>query len=387
MADQLNNSSPAGQVRYPKSVVRLNDTEVPALDWEVNSNNYYRADTFRVTLALSSMPPVMDMVWFAAQTSIKVEVFDGILYSATEPVLMEKLTQRILGLSDEVDIDPINNIVVISGRDLTSQLIDTKTTEKYVNNTAFDVVKAIAAKHGMSYFVVPTSKPKKVGAYYSQDFVQINKDYSEWDLLVYLAKHTRTDDNRPYNVWVDGMTIHFEPAPDLTGVPYVIEWKPPTKDYPFPLCNATNLKYWRNHNLSKDVVVTVKSFNVATGATITVSARASHKSKSIVPGIAPAIQSKVQEYIIKKPGLTPEQATNLANSKLLELSGHEMKLTCSLPGDSILDPRMPLMLKGTGTVFDQMYHVDMVVRKFNVHSGFEMDVHAKNRPDKQEDLS
>ena len=79
-----------------------------------------------------------------------------------------------------------------------------------------------------------------------------------------------------------------------------------------------------------------------------------------------------------RPNLTPNQALQLAQSRLAELTQHERVIELLMPGELTLTPRSMLLLTGTGTGFDQVYYIDMIERDLHLASGFTQRIRAKN---------
>jgi hypothetical protein len=88
----------------------------------------------------------------------------------------------------------------------------------------------------------------------------------------------------------------------------------------------------------------------------------------------------VQEYSFSVPNLSPEQAQQLANKKLAELSRHEKGLAIEGPADNVLQLTHRIVIEGTGTPFDQTYYPDSIVRSMSAESGsgYHWSIQAKN---------
>lgn len=121
--------------------------------------------------------------FWAGVDDVQIELFGGF---PTNPNAFSQaeLTRFILGMADEIDVDPMANTVTIHGRDLSAPLIDLKTTEKFQNQTASEIAQTLAQRNGLLAAVTPTSILS--GTYYKQDHVNLSSDRSQWDLLTYL---------------------------------------------------------------------------------------------------------------------------------------------------------------------------------------------------------
>ena len=310
--------------------------------------SHFTADSFRVTLASQVNPPSYWATGAYDQISISV----GFENQAAFPL--------ITGQVDDIDYDLTARTIVLSGRDLSAPLIDTKTAEKFQNQTSSQIAQTLALRHGLDSTVQATTT--QAGTYYSIDHTVLTQEQTEWDLLVFLAEQ------EGFDVWVSGNTLYFQPSPVPTSTPYLIEWSEPGDGT--VQSNATFLKLGRSETLAKDIEVRVLSFN--------------QKGQESVYGVAKAFgaksvrKGKAQLYTFRRPNLTKDQAQKLAESLLADLTRHEMKLDASLPGDNILSTRTLVQLVGTGTAWDQLYYPDSVTRRLSFTEGYRMEVRAKN---------
>jgi hypothetical protein len=60
------------------------------------------------------------------------------------------------------------------------------------------------------------------------------------------------------------------------------------------------------------------------------------------------------------------------------MTRHERVIEVSMPGDLILTPRSMIMLEGTGSDFDQTYHVDVIERQLHGNGGFDQRIRGRN---------
>ena len=359
------NVMPLNAARAPRSIVKLNGSAIGAVvSWQLDNNSNYQADTFRVDLAAGVLPAAQNVAWLSSQADLSVEILAGFPANPQAPLVGE-LTSFILGRVDDIAYDAKQNTVTLSGRDYTSQLIDTKTTEVFANQTAAQIVATLAARHGLTANAV--SNPALVGSYYEIDHRRLTDEHTEWDLLTWLAHQENC------NVWVSGTTLNFQPVPDPTADTYVITWTPTVP----PQANVIDLKFARNLTLAKDVTVIVNSWNSKQKKGFKVTAKATHsKNKTLRNPSIPYGEPQVFTQTI--PGLTVQEAQVRANALLASISAHEVRLDASLPGDNILTTRTLVTVQGTGTAFDQVYYPDSVVRSMSVSAGYRMELAAKN---------
>ena len=130
-----------------------------------------------------------------------------------------------------------------------------------------------------------------------------------------------------------------------------------------------DLRMERALTLARDIEVTVKSWNSRQQSAFVQQAR-SHAARG--SGGSP------QRYVFVRPNLTGDQALQLAQQKLAELSRHERTVTLAMPGELAITPRALICIEGTGTGFDQTYYVDAIERVFGIETGFAQHVRCKN---------
>lgn len=365
MAD-LNVLPVVATARQPRGAVKLAGTVVAGwIEFEVDNNNFRSADTFDVTFAVNGLPKSNDAAWFATQKTILVEIFltakpaDPAKYA---PTIADRI---IYGQVDDIDFDPCDGTIKITGRDLTALLIDTKGSENHQNQTASDVATLLAARHNLTPVVTTTTK--KIGEYYSQDHTDLSQQESEWDLLIKLA------DFEGFDVFVAGNELHFQPKPKASGDHYAIVWTPPTVDTAHPSLNTTKLNLSRSLTIAKGVVVEVKTWNAKQKKAFTASWPKTVKATK--PGQS---GDDTLKYHFTVPGLTQDQASALAQQRYNEIVQHMVKLDADLPGDAILDCSKTIIVRGTATGWDQVYYPDSVKRSMSMDEGYRMSVSAKN---------
>lgn len=364
----MQNTLPATpEARAPRGIVRLNDEQVVGwVDFTVTNNTYYQADTFRVNFAEGLLPPDRDANWLSALTEGFVEPFAG--FPADPENFTERdLASQIYGRIDDIEYDPARGLVTLIGRDLTAVFIDAKTSMQYQNLTSSQIAEKLAAAHGLSATVTPTTT--LVGTYYARDHARMQEERSEWDLLTYLAN------NEGYLCYVRGKTLYFQPRPTEQADPYVIRWEQPTDERASRLANVTDMQFQRSLTVAKGVVVVVRSWNSKQKNGFT--AYYPSKGKTTQAGKATPFGG-TQVYSFVFPGLTQEQATQKAIELHREITSHEMKFWATLPADEILTATMPILVEGTNTKFDQTYYPVSITRQMSVTAGYAMRVEAKN---------
>ena len=325
---------------------------------EVTNASHFSSDTFRVTCSLSALPVGLDAAYWGASAGDELEIFAGF----TDATGSGQPYSLIYGQVDEVEIDLVNRLMVLSGRDLSARFLDVKTAEHFQDQKASDIAIALAARHGMKASVTPTTI--RVGGYYEYYHTRMTSDQTEWDLLTFLAEQ------EGYDVWVAGQTLYFQPPVPITADPYVLLWS----DYGQGnrVANFSELKLHRSETLAKDVIVKVKSWNQSLAAVVTAENHRNQANKNQRVGGA------AQIYTFYPPNLTKDQADKFAAAKAEDITKHERVITGCLPGDNVLNNRSLIKLAGTGTSWDQFYNLDTVTRRLSSHNGYTMDFRAKN---------
>ena len=363
----LNTLPVAAAGRQPRAIVRINGTAVPGwLSWSCTSNDYYEADTFRVSFAASAMGTSSAQP-FIEQTELFVEILAGFPTNPDAPNASE-LGSLIYGRVDEMDFDPFARTLTFHGRDLTGAFIDARLDSDYQAQHASDVATLLAAKHGLVPKVTATAG--LTGGYYKHDQVKMHANQSEWDLLAYLAREVG------FQCYVLGQELHFEPDTAGPGEPYVINWQPGTNTYAAPAANVQSLSFSRALTVSKGVSVTVRSPSLTKKVAVVQSYPT--KAKAIQAGKASPFGNVQAYYFTTAANRDATQVQQEAQRRYNELITHEMKLHATLPGDNLLTTKGVLRVQGTGTSFDQDYYPNEITREMSMDEGYTMTVSAKN---------
>lgn len=381
------------KARNPTAEVEINGQLAHGLiDCTVDSNSFAQADTFSLTFSVKRL---LEDDWYAplygsrptaTQKPLVVYNIDPFLvadsltikisFSDDYPAVKPK--QFILGRTDDVAYDPIQNTVTFTGRDYTGFFIDTKSTDKHVNKTIAQVVTALAKKYGMTAEIgeVTRASKKKIGSYLNQYQAQMTDGRSEWDLLRFLAQSTVDDDGNSYVVYVDGNTLHFEPRRSASD--YSLVCQAPTQASESTQFDGQRINFSRNLTVARNIIVVVDVSNLG-GKSFSVSYPRS--AKGIGAGSA---TSKQQVVVRTRTGITKEQALKYAQAVQQEMSRHQVKMDASMPADLDLLPSSLIQVSGTNTLFDQAYYADSIKRSLSVSGGFVMSFNAKNNAQESE---
>jgi phage protein D len=195
--------------RQPRGAVKVNGELITGwIDLEVTNNSYYSADTFRCKFSGAMLPTDRNANWFSEQQDMFVELFIGF---PSNPASFgpSDLESFIYGQVDHITVDPVTYTIEVDGRDLTRVFIDTKTTQKWPNQTSSQIATQLAQAHSLTPVVTATTT--LVGKYYEIDHVNMADERSEWDILAYLA------DLEGFKVWVRGQSLYFQPPSSSTA--------------------------------------------------------------------------------------------------------------------------------------------------------------------------
>ena len=341
---------------------------VPGLiSLQVSLTGERRPGSFQATFALYADPSNFGLIyWMTPPKPFTFEFFLQ-LNSGTP-------TSLFVGDVDDVDVAMEEGVVTLKGRDLAARLVEAKTAESFRNQTVSEVAATLAARHGLKTDLLQTSMP--VYRFWQIDHTLETSGHhhdstNEWALLAKLAKHEGLD------LYVARYTLTLQ-KPLQKGNPGVTPWQatfvPPTAQtgLTVPVANVIGLNMKRSLTVAKNVKVTVKSFGSKSGTSVVRTAQRQDSEKG------KRDKEQAQEFIVVRPNLTGDQALQLAQSTLQDITRHERVINFMAPGDTALTPWSLLELGGTNTSYDQVYYPQKVTYHIDVKRGFEMSVEAKN---------
>lgn len=345
----------SGVVRQPRAVISVGGVSITPVECSVCTTTHKRGDTFNATLALDT-PGGLDESYWADTAPIPVTVM------ATNDLRSGGWSLLFSGNVDSAEIDFVGRTVQITGRDKTAALLETKTTEKWLNRTAPEIVQDIAGRVGLTADV-QVSNPDKVGLIYKDDYNRISDQDVLYNVLVRLAQREGCA------VFVKKDRLVFKPADQLGGGSYTINYVRPTPQT-YAIGNFTKLTASRNLAVAKNVTVNVKSWRQKQEQQI------ESEYKSNGPG-------GDLTYTYRAPNLTKQQADKIAQGRHDEVVTRERSISIDAPGDVSIDPEMLLTLTGTGTGFDQDYIISQIEHRFNEGEGYRMTVSTRNKDKKR----
>lgn len=335
---------PISEFRTPSLTVLAGGVPVPGvMDFDIFANAHLAAGRFRFRAAIPAGN--------AATLLDTGTILDLQLAIGGSPVSL------LQGEADAIHVDVIQGTLEVEGRDLTGRLLDARTQETFANQTASEIAKTLAARHSLTPVVTATTT--LAGRYYGAEhdrlvLGQFSRATTEWDLLTFLAAQ------EGFEVFVAAQTLYFQPL-SQTATPTILTPG-----------DCLSLSLERALTLARDLEVTVKSWNTRHQAAFSQTARSAARGRGRNGGGAP------QRIVVVRPNLTPNDALQLAQRILTDLSGHERLVHAELPGELTLTPRSQVTLTGTGTDFDQTYYVAELDRHFSIAHGFTQRLRLKN---------
>lgn len=353
--------------RRPRGVVKINGVPVSFLSANVENKSHFSADTWRVKLEAWQQPEGYGMAYWADATDVQVEVLFGQLQEGDDvSARPASVTSLILGQVDDVEIDPLDgDSLIISGRDLSARMIDTKTTNKWPDHVSSWIVTEIAKQFDLTPQVTATKTP--VGQFYNSTYSNLARDVPTWDLLVFLAQQ------EGFDCYVRGSTLYFgPPQADNDASPTIIT----LTGTDGVQSNCTRLRLRRSLTLAQDISVTVLSHNVAIGKSVRAIATRAGKRPATTSSSKAA--EKIQSYVLRRAGLSQEQAQQLANKTLLDLTKFERTFEATMEGDPLLTVQKRAVIQGTQTSYDQSYYIHNISRTIDFDGGFVMSFSGKN---------
>lgn len=354
--------------RIPRAIILINGIRVKWFSLEVVTNTFYVADTFDITLPLLGQNPILSIQYWAAIPQFYVEIYIG-FPSTPDFYDTSDLELFFVGISDEVELDPLQGRIMLNGRDKTSLFIDTKSTQKFSNLFASTIATNFAQQHGLNPVVTPTNIP--VGTFYQNAHVLSTRTMTQWDLLTFLAQQS------DFVVYVSKNDLIFKPRPLSSDNPYVINLQLPTLLNPSPKFHGNALGFFRSMTLARDIIVKIKvPYSPRTGTSFSVYARSKRKKTTNLPGVpVPSTEPQKFSYII--PGLTKEQAQQRANQYLQNITKYEVRMTASMPGDNLLQKDSLIKFTGTQSSLDQLFYAESITRTLDL-DGYRMEITSKN---------
>ena len=298
---------------------------------DVFATSLMSADRFRVQLA-----GVADATSLG-RSGLRFEVLAGLDEQSVDG---GGWTSLVMGQADSVAWDASGRVLDIEGRDLSAVLMETQAGETFANQTASEIVSAVAGRNGVQADVTGTSTP--VGRYYQgqhdrMTLGQFARAQTEWDLLAWLASQ------EGFELGMAGDRLLFGPR---SGVAIEVRAE---------ACSA--LVVQQQVGLCRPLRVTVRSWGTRTGKAVEARAEASG-------------DGAVWSQALVRPNLTSDEAERLAARTVADLQRHAWTAQVSMPGELALTARSRVILAGAGAGWDRTFDVVGVDRHIDVRRGF-----------------
>lgn len=308
---------------------------------EIYQSSYLTADRFSIGLVVGA-DPLLTTDYIANLGSEHIAIGLSI---GTENTLTAPPMPLLSGLIDNIDIDFRNNIVVISGRDLSARLIDLEVQENFSNQTSSQIANLFATRCSLQSNITPTTTP--VGQYYelthsSTSLGLHSRAGTAWSLLAWLA------DRENFQLSVSGNILNFGPA---VSPPTSLELNWGTDLISLTIDRATGLNA---------PVVTVHSWNT--------------RSKSAVSA---SVGSGALKTVLVRPNLSADLVGKIARQAQAAQAAHEILISAEMPGETILAPGMTINLSGTSSSYDRAYNIVELIRRIDLRSGFSQNFKAQ----------
>jgi hypothetical protein len=307
----------------------------------VTSNNYFAGDYFSFTVvANASSAESLDQLTDLASGPIELR---------TDLSDDSDVTTLIYGTVDRAVVDPVVGVFSGEGRDLSAVLVDSYVQQNFVNQTASEVVAAIAGQHGILAEVIPTFG--NVGRYFADGYTRLSlgdfsRYRSNWDLIVELAREQNFD------VYMSGSTLYFGPSLAVISSPVQVS-----------LHDVITIQFHRNLRVNAPLGVAVQTWDSQR-------ARASRgMAYSASTAAAGSETSSDASYLFTQPNLTPEQADARATMYMREICRLGNQIRIQMPWNLSINPRCIISVTGSGTSSDGLYTVDSVERSYSTTAG------------------
>lgn len=328
--------------RDPQGVVTAGNGSVPFDKFRVTQTRTKGGDTFEVLGPLSAI----DLGFWLSTTPIPITItMNG--------------AQLFVGNADHIDMNFSQTAFKISGRDNSAKMIDSTTSEKFLNQQPNAIVQTIAGRHGVN-LNADTPSGGNAGKIYSADFDAITNRYSEWSLLQRLA------DLYGMVCYFTNDTLYFKNFDEKLSVQQITYSKPTPQQYENG--NFMTLRASRNLILGAPVKVNVRSHH--------------HQKKQVFAATASSAGGSGQPLVYNHtfPIISQSQAQTIADAKLAEVQMHELTIDeLSFPGNEAINARMSFQLSGTNSALDQLYDANSIDHEFSWEGGYRTGICIKNK--------
>lgn len=345
------------------TVSLINGLEVPIKAWRIKTGCYGSISSVTFTTSrkmLTTKNLTISELISAQGAPIPIDVY--VTLGNNQPVHL--FGGCIDGLSVEYDSD----LVIITGRDWASELVDARRVlnlKEYTNKTPSQIAEAIATNYGLTPLVVPTPNGMLAGSFFKNDAVLSRQSRPAWTTLVWLAQQI-------------GFQVYVTPARELVfspikenAPPANLIWKPLPNNPPGVVVKGLNFRHSIKRNrtfrvrvisyhpkttqtTTNYVVILGESVPVPTAVSKSSAPRKSHIAAGYYRGAAGQNCSElltsaglgIPTYTFNYSGLTPDQCKMKAEAIAEDIAHKLFVVTCLVTGNTDIYPLQPVKLFG-----------------------------------------
>jgi hypothetical protein len=402
------------QVRPVRLRVVANGLEFGANKAEVILNANHQHDTFQAELPLFDPRAPKDWVWWSEESDIEIAISVGF---AGDDGRVGSWTQLIAGPLEAPAMAPLSYgagassgrhvagkigsggmigheggpahpagaVLTLRGTDYSAVLAQSQMTRQFTGGqvTMEQIVAQLRQNHPQLTFQLADAgdaigdPAESDGSQGGQQQGRLFLNRSEWDVLTSLADH------QGYRVIIKGRTVTIGPPnqADASGT-YKLFYRPGRLSddgtvYLPPESNLVTLRLARKLSVAKGVDAFVQSYDSSTGKRLSrkASARSSKRAARSSAGQA----GTPLTYTDNIPGMTDAQAQKHAQKRAGQVAQFEREIAFQIAGDPELTADRMVELGGTGTAYDQAYHLDQLTHQVDVQHGWAIEGRARNQ--------
>ena len=232
-------------VRQPRGWLQVLGVYLPVLEIEATLNTKKSSGTYSGVVAMDTAVQMgLSLMTLSAEPTIEAGVY------INQDIQTSSQVNLISGPLDEIEFDFERQILQFKGKDQSSKLHDTKNHEKFLNQTASQIVSTIAKRHGLTPEIDDTTG--KVGRALKDDFAKITDGMSDWSLVQKLAE------TEGASCYIKGSKLVFTTKQGSNQ--YKVTYTPPTAQA-FATGNFIRLSVHRNLQAGKSVEVHTSSWD------------------------------------------------------------------------------------------------------------------------------
>ncbi|MDO3680641.1 phage late control D family protein [Paenibacillus ehimensis] len=360
----INRSGPFRPTGKPIVNISINGRRVS--DWisfSVDLNGLGAVDTFDVTMPWEVSEQPRDELLFSGPDRSADLVTGAAIISLEAGFEGEgPLSLLIEGPMDHPTWDfskQQGEIVSIRGRSYASRPFDFKETAKWQNLTSTAAFRQIAEQHGLTP-VVPVETSKLIGEYVKDDHVNMKREVSHWDFVLYLAQAEEFTTRVKGKEWFFGPNSEL-PGFDLEPIPFSWGFN---IDEPFRIERAPNAA----RNLTVEVISWAPGKKKGGRRII---------EKATMRGSSSGHKYTLRYYY---PNRTRDQCQQQARAILAELSKNQVYGSFSTDWFPELSNDRKISISGVGQGLNGNYFVPKVSITGSKEEGIRSEVTFTNLP-------